>query len=675
MRFIIPIVLSVMLLSVACNTKHEATINFSYMDTTVRAQDDFYRYACGKWSHYHPMPDEHGRFDAAQLLKDSVAAQLHAIVTDIVRHPQEAGSNSEKLAKFYLSGMDTAAINAAGIKPIKFFLDTIDAMNSPADLQGAFALLQRHYINAPFYSTYGPYIMNSNRYAFMMGEDGLGLEVSDYYVNNNDDYLIGIREEYKKHIRNMFVLMGQDSATAQKSAKAAYGIEDQLAKCKLDKTQKFEWTQTYHNADIDYLKKEIPLFDWPKYFSQLGVPIPDTIVIYSGESYFSKLNNIMCQTPIDDWKAYLKFRVMSVLAFALDSGFVNENFHFKKHIMSGMDKNDPRWKQVLDEIIVDFDDALSQLYVERHFSPSAKQRAIDLTVNIKTALGEHIASTTWMCDSTKAKALDKLASTKMKIGYPDDWNDYSSYTMGDLYGDNVIMCMSEYFKYEMSFINKPINNDLWYECVPHEANMFFVQNLNEVMVPAAMLQPPFFFADGDDAVNYGAMGAAIGHEMSHGFDLRGCQFDKHGNLGQWWSDGDKEEFDKLAQKLIDRFNSFIVIDSIHADGEYTLDENLADLCGLIVSYTAFSKTEQWKDQTKLIDGLTPDQRFFLAYAQTWAGSYRDEEIRKRTQTDDHSLFQFRVEGPLPYLEPFEKSFGTKPGDRYYLPDSLKVKIW
>lgn len=665
-----------MLLSVACCTKHaEPTINFSYIDTTVRAQDDFYRYATGRWTIYHPMPDEHSRFDAAQLLKDSVAEQLHDIMANIAYQQQIPGSNVEKLAKFYLSGMDTTTINAAGIKPIKFFLDSIDAINSPAGLQSAIALLQRHYITAPFFIQYGLYLTNSNRYAFILGEDGLGLEVSDFYIYDDDEYLVGIREEYKKHILNMFMLLGQDSATAMESAKATYNIEDQLAKNKLDKTQKFEWTQTYHNADINYLKTELPTFNWTEYFSQLGLPIPDTIVIYSRDNYFKNLDKMLHQTPIDDWKAYLKFRVISGLAFALDSRFVDENFHFKKHILSGQDKNDPRWKQVLDEIIVDFDDALSELYVKNHFSPTAKQRAIDLAENIRAALSEHIANASWMCDSTKVKALDKLASTRLKIGYPDEWRDYSSYTMSDLYGDNVIMCMSEYFKYEMSFINKPINHKLWYECVPHEANMFFVQNLNEVMVPAAMLQPPFFFANGDDAVNYGAIGAAIGHEMSHGFDLRGCQFDKHGNLGLWWTDSDKEAYDMLAQKLVDRFNSFIVIDSTHADGEYTLDENIADLGGLIIAYTAFSKTKQWKDQTKLIDGLTPDQRFFLAYAQTWAGCYRDEEIRKRTQTDDHSLFHFRVEGPLPNIDPFIKAFDIKPGDRYYLPDSLKTIIW
>ncbi len=644
------------------------------MDTTVRPQDDFYNYANGFWAANHPMPDDYSRYEASDVLNEMTFQQILDILNDLTSHPQPTGSNAEKLAKFYLSGMDTATINAAGIEPIRFFLDTIDAIQRPADLQNAITLLQKHYLTSPFYILYGPYLSNGDIYAFVIGEEGLGLDMNEFYLDN-DEYSIEIREEYKKHIRNLFVLMGQDSATAMQSAMAAYRIEHKIAEITLNKMEQQNPINKLRHVTTDDLSTMIPTINWNKYFSQLGLPIPDTIVLNSEKSYFTKLDKMMNQLPIDDWKAFLKLKVLNGMATALGSSFVTESFNFNNRFLGGQIEETPRWEQVFESIKNDFDDAISEQYIKRHFSPEAKNHAIEIAENVRSALAEHIGNAVWMCDSTRTKALKKLNHMRLKIGYPPQWVDYSSFIMCDNFTTNVLTALREYFKYEMSFIDKQNDHTQWYEVVAFDADMYNVINQNEIIVPAAFLQPPYFFINGDDAVNYGALGAALGHEMSHGFDMQGRQYGDHGELIDWWTDSDKAAFNQQLQKLINQFNSFIVIDSMHADGEFTAIENTADLGGLLIAYTAFSKTEQWKDQTKLIDGLTPDQRFFIAYAQSWAGSYRDEEIRHRTKTDKHSLVRFRVEGILPNIDAFVKAFGVKPGDKYYLPDSLRAKIW
>ncbi|MBR6081457.1 MAG: M13 family metallopeptidase [Salinivirgaceae bacterium] len=675
MKFAIPTFLLALTLATACCSKHNnATINFADMDTTVRPQDDFYNYANGRWTLNHPMPDDYSSYDVADVLTETTYQQILDIITEVTTHPQKPGSSAEKLAQFYLSGMDTATINAAGIEPIRFFLDTIDAIQRPADLQNAITLLQKHYFISPFFILYGPYLSNGDVYALVIGEEGIGLDVSEYYLED-DEYSVEIREEYKKHIRNLFVLMGQDSATAQRSAMAAYGIEHRIAEITLDKVEQFNPTGKLRNVTVDELGVMMPTIDWPKYFSQLNLPIPDTIVLDSEKSYFVKLDKMMNQVPINDWKAFLKLKVLLETAKFLDSGFAREWFHFDRQIMGGQVSMPPRWKLMIEAMKNNFDDVISELYIERHFPQETKNHVVEIAENVRAALAEHISQATWMQDSTKAKALKKLSCTRLKIGYPPQRNDFSSLTMCDNFTTNVLNVLKNNFEYEMSFIGKVNDHSQWYEVVPFEANIYNVANQNEVILPAAFMQPPYFFANGDDAVNYGSLGAALGHEMTHGFDPQGRQYGNHGELSDWWAESDKEAFDCQLQKLIDRFNSFIVIDSMHADGEFTVGENTADLGGLVVAYTAFSKTEQWKDQTKLIDGLTPDQRFFIAYAQSWAGSYRDEEIRNRTKTDPHSLVWFRIEGPLPNIDAFVKAFNVKPGDRYYLPDSLRAKIW
>ncbi len=675
MRCLLPLAI-VTLLLVSCESKPTADIiSFADIDTTIRPQDDFYDYANGRWIARNPVPENGSRYCVSDQINAMVDQQIIDVIRDITSHKQTPGSTNEKLAFFFKSGMDTVSINAAGLKPVQYMLDTIDSMQNLSDLQNRIALLQKHYFKSPFSIQYGPYLSNSSTFAFVIGTDGLVMEDRELYLDD-DEFCEEIRGKYKRYIENMFRHMGQDSATAVRSAQATYDIEYRIAEISLDKMLSQNQSYVIHNNSIDDLTAQMPTFNWGKYFEQIGVPIPDTIVIRADDLYLSRLDTIMRQVPIDDWKSYLKFLFIDGISVALDSNFVNEHFDFKMRTLSGQEKNDPRWKQVLNELKSVFDDAIGKLYIDNYFSPKSKERALEMANNIKSALAERISNADWMCDSTKVKALRKLENCRLKIGYPDNhWVDYTNFVMGDSYATNILKCLSEYFKYEMSFINQNIGLDLWYEILPSTANMYYVYNQNEIIVPAAMLQPPMFYANGDDAINYGAIGASIGHELTHGFDIQGQMFDEFGNLNDWWTDSDKLEFNRRAQNLIDRYNSFIVIDTIHADGELTFNENLADLGGLLVAYTAFSKTEQWKDQTKLIDGLTPDQRFFIAYAQTWAGIYRDESIRQRTKSSGHSLSRYRIEGPLPNIDAFVKAFNIKPGDKYYLPDSMKTHIW
>ena len=672
MRRLLPLVI-VSVLLVSCMRNHSAcTVDIANMDTTVRPQDDFYQYACGRWIASHPMPEDKSEYDVSTYVACNVDSQIHDIILDVVNSKYEPGSINEKIATFFKSGMDTLAIEAEGIKPLQFFFD---AMRSVADLQNGITLLQKHYLISPFAIQYGPYLSNSSVMAFVISEDGIALDDAEFYLDD-DEYYEEVRAKYKEFQMKLFMLLGQDSSTALQSAEVAYNIEYKLAQMSLDKEQSKNRTHVVHNCNLDDLAEQLPAFDWHKFFKQLEIPIPDTIVISAGNLYLRELDTLIRQTSIDDWKIYLKYQVVRGMATTLDSAFVNEDFYFKKRFLYGQEKKAPRWSLVLDEVKYDFDDAIGKMYVDKYFPPEAKRRVQEMTAKLKEAMAKRISDVSWMCDSTKAKALHKLAKTRLKVGCPETFVDYSDYVMCNSYATNVITCMSQYFKYEMSFINREIDTEsVWYEILPYNVNMYTVYNQNEIVIPAAILQPPFFYADGDDAVNYGAVGAAIAHELTHGFDTQGRMYDSDGNLNDWWTDKDKEEFDKEAQKLIDRFNSFIVIDSMHADGEFTLCENVADLGGLVVAYEAFSKTEQWKDQTKLIDGLTPDQRFFIAYAQTWAGSYRDEAIRQLTKTNQHSLFRYRTEGPLPNIGAFEKAFDIKPGDKYYVPDSLKINIW
>jgi putative endopeptidase len=457
-------------------------------------------------------------------------------------------------------------------------------------------------------------------------------------------------------------------------ADVVFKFEKRLAIASMDRMELRDPQKTYHKMKVTDLAQIAPAIDWSRYFEQLQVPNPDSLVV-SQPDFVTEVSKMINDVPVEEWKAYFAWNLMNDASPYLSSAFVNESFDFYGKVLYGIEKQRPRWKKVLQATNGSLSEALGEIYVAKYFPPEAKTRMLQLVGNLKIALGERIQHLDWMSDTTKTNALAKLNAMNVKIGYPDKWKDYSTLEVkDDAYILNLVRASKFGFRDMVTKINKPVDKTLWHMS-PQTVNAYYNPVQNEIVFPAAILQPPFFYLDGDDAVNYGAIGVVIGHEMTHGFDNRGRQYDKEGNLKNWWTAEDEKRFNERTQVLVKRFNNFIVLDTVHANGQYTLGENIADLGGLNISYTAFTKTKQWQNQTNKIAGFTPDQRFFLSFAKVWAELVRDEQILEATQTDVHSLGRFRVQGPLPNMPEFIAAFDAKPGDTYYLADSLRAKIW
>jgi len=654
------------------NNKKQETLNLDNMDLSINPAEDFYKYANGNWLANTKIPDDKSRYSVFDILNDRTNQQLRDLFDNLNSSKQEAGSNAEKITMFYNSGMDTAAINKAGIEPIKFLLDTISNIRNTTDFQDAIALFHIYGINSPFNAFCDIDSKNSTMNALMIVQGGLGLPNRDYYLQN-DSYFSDIRSAYKKHIYNTFNLLGQDSVTAAKSADCVYEIEYKIAEISMDKEQMRDPFLTYNKMDIGQLSTLTSSIDWNRLFNKMLIDTPEFVIVMQTD-FMRNLDNIIKNTDIANLKTFLTWHATNDYSSYLSADFENEYFDFYERILSGKMQQKPRWERILSTTSNLLDEAVGQLYVEKHFPPKAKQRALDMVANLRTALTDRLNNLTWMSEATKTKAKEKLSAINVKVGYPNKWFDFSGYQTCDSYAKNIINIMKYRYEANMKYIGKPVDKERWYMS-PQTVNAYYMPTMNEIVFPAAILQPPFFYAEGDDAINYGAIGVVMGHEITHGFDDEGRNYDKDGNINEWWTTEDAEKFEERAQTLINRFDSFIAIDTMHANGTYTLGENIADLGGLNIAYSAFSKTKQWENQSAKIDGFTPDQRFFIAYAQVWCQLIREEAIRQLTQTDPHSLGCYRVEGPLPNIEAFIKAFDVKPGNRYYLPDSLKTVIW
>lgn len=643
----------------------------SNMDTLANPANDFYRYANGGWIDSHPIPGDESSYDVSGELQRTVDQQISDIINDLTKHKHKKGSVEDDIVKFFLSGMDTARTYSEGLAPLQFMFDTIDNIKSISDLQNGIAILQKYCVNAPLDFECGPNPNNTNFLICKIYDFGMALYDRTYYLN--DDYS-EIIETYRKHIEKMLSLYGLDSVTAQKSANAIYNIEYEIAKItpkvisSLNPTMKTEMT-------LEDLLAIAPNIDWEKIFSQIDCPRPKRIILYCGQEYMSGINTLLETIPINDWKIYFKYMILDSFSRYTSKAFSDENHDFFHKYLCGEDEH----TQLIDNVITDitnylYEEPIGKLYVDKYYSEQTTNAIATMTDNIKEAMEEHIMAATWISSTTREYAIKKLKAMQFKIGHTKNWTkDFGSF-ISDSYVSNIINTYKYYGKTERSYIDKPLDKSLWI-LPPQNVNAIYIRDLNSIEIYAAQLQPPYYYRNGDDAVNYGAIGYIIAHEITHGFDNLGKYYGTDGSTHNWWNTTDSLKFAERAQTLIDRFNSFIVIDTMHADGEYTLDENIADLGGLEIAYTAFTKTKQWEDQTKLIDGLTPDQRFFISYAQSMAGTYRDEAIINYTITDNHALNQYRVEGPLPSMDAFIKAFDIKPGDRYYLPDSLRTRIW
>lgn len=651
------------------NEKSKA-IDLKNLDTSVRAADDFDQYANGGWKVNNPMPDDKSRYGTFDKLRDEAEKQLQTLFDEVTAEEHEPGSVGQQIADFYNTGMDTAKIEAQGVEPLMPYLNEIEALSSVADVQRLVVKYHKEG-NGVLFSFFGSADkQNSHRVISQLYQGGLGMSDRDYYLQT-DNRSIEIRNEYVQHMAKMFSLAGDSESLAQQKAERVMALETRLAKASLSRLEQRDPHRTYNKMKLESLVELSPDFDWGNFFAQMGFPNEDEINV-AMPGFFAEISQMMNDIPLDDWKAYLDWNVINGAAPYLSSDFVDRDFYFYGKVMKGQEENRERWKRVQGTTSSVLSEAIGQLYVARYFPPEAKQRMVDLVENLRISLGQRIDNLEWMGEDTKAKAHEKLATINVKIGYPDKWRDYSSLQVKtDSYLANIMRSRAFNAEYSRNKINKPVDKGEWY-MPPQMVNAYYSPSMNEIAFPAAILQPPFFYLNADDAVNYGAIGVVIGHEITHGFDDQGRKYDKEGNLNEWWTADDASRFDERAQVLVNQFDEFVVLDTLHADGELTLGENIADLGGLNISYQAYKNAS---NETESIDGFTPDQRFFLAYAHLWANNVRDKEIVRLTKEDVHSLGRLRVLGPLRNMPEFYAAFDVKEGDNMYLPEDERAKIW
>ncbi len=648
----------------------EPAISLLDMDTSVDPGHDFDAYANNGWKKLNQLPADRARFGSFDKLAEVAEKQLNELVKETASTTNEKGSIADKTATLFNLGMDSAKISQQGISPLKSYFDEIEKVATLDDVE--IQISKFHSCGfAPLFGFYGSTdAKNSSMVIAQLTQAGIGMPDRDYYIND-DARSLDLRTKYVIYVGKMFRLLGDDEATATKNSETVMNMETRLAKASMTRLEQRDPNKTYNKTTTKGLIEHSPAFNWNRYFISQGVGDPGEINL-NQPLFIVEVSNMLKEVPVEDWKVYLRWNLINGTAPYLSDDFINTRFDFYGRAMSGTEQMRPRWKRVLGVTSDALSEAIGQLYVAKYFPAEAKDRMLKLVENLRISLGERIQNLEWMGDDTKVKAMEKLNAINVKIGYPDKWRDYSGLDIpDDSYVENVIRSNKFETAYNYSKINKPVDKMQWFMS-PQTVNAYYSPDMNEIVFPAAILQPPFFFLKGDDAVNYGAIGVVIGHEMTHGFDDEGRKFDKSGNLTDWWTAEDSKKFDERTKVLVDQFNNYVVLDSIHADGKLCLGENIADLGGLNISYQAFKKANK---DTEPIDGFTPDQRFYLAYAHVWAQNIRDKEILRRTKEDPHSLGNLRVIGPLKNVPEFYTAFNIKPGQPMYLDEEQRVKIW
>ena len=649
--------------------KMTSGIKLENLDTTAVRGADFYQYACGGWMAAHPLTDEYSRFGSFDFLAENNREQLKGLIAEIAQGNHEKGTVAQKIADLYNLAMDTVKLNAEGMAPIQAEFDKIAAIK---DVEGILETVVDLQGSAFFQFYVGADIMDSKNNIFELYQGGIGLGEKEYYLED-DEATVNIRNEYKKHIVKMFQLAGMDEAKATQNMEAVMEIETRLAKVSYSAVEQRNPAANYHKMTLDELKKEIPGFDWDAYLNKLGVQ-GVTFLNVSQIPPVKEAVEIINTLPMDKQIAYLQWKLIDSAATYLSADFDEQNFAFYGKVMSGKKEQQPRWKRAVGTVNSVLGEAVGQMYVEKYFPAAAKERMIQLVKNLQVALGERIQALEWMGDSTKAKAMEKLNTFYVKVGYPDKWKDYSKLNVEkDSYWANIKRASDFAVEEMLAKAGKPVDIDEWH-MTPQTVNACYNPTTNEICFPAGILQYPFFDMNADDAFNYGAIGVVIGHEMTHGFDDQGRQFDKEGNLKDWWTAEDAERFNERSKVLVDFFNNIEVLPGLMANGELTLGENIADHGGLQVAYQAF------KNATKdaplaVVDGFTPEQRFFLAYSGVWAGNIRDEQARVYTKSDSHSLGRWRVNGALPHINAWYEAFDITENDPLYITPEKRASIW
>ncbi len=654
------------------NNKVYTTLDIANLDTTVAPGTDFYQYATGGWQAANPLPPEYSRYGSFEKLAEENRKQIQSLIEELGKQQNPKGSNAQKVGDLYNIAMDSIKLNAEGVTPLKPFIDEIAAAKDKKEIVCLMAKVSK-YASSPFFGFYvGPDDKNSSMNIVHLFQSGLGMGDRDFYLEQ-DERSNMLRREYVKLMETQFCNAGYTEENARKAAKTVMRIETELAKSHVTKEMRRIPELNYHKFMVSELNTKVAHFDWEYYFDQMGAKGIDSLNVSQIEPIQTSIA-IINREPIENLRQYLSWKVINSAAGYLSDDFVNANFEFYGKAMSGSKELKPRWKRSIDVVNSALGEVVGQLYVEKYFPSEAKERMMELVDNLMKSLGERIDNLEWMSETTKTKAQEKLAAFTVKIGYPDKWKDYSALEIeNDSYWANIMRCSDFEYNDMIKDLGKPVDKSKWFMS-PQTVNAYYNPSSNEICFPAGILQPPFFYMNGDDAINYGGIGVVIGHEMTHGFDDQGRKYDKVGNLNEWWTEDDAKRFEERAKVLVDYFNNIVVLDTVRANGVFTLGENIADHGGLQIAYHAFLKTPQAKSKEK-IDGFTPPQRFFLSYATLWAANIRDEEILRLTKLDPHSLGKWRVNGALPHIDAWYEAFDIQPTDPMYLPKEKRASIW
>ena len=663
----------------ANKTKEESStkghgIDVTSIDTTVRPQDDFYDYANNNWLKRTEIPATEARWGSFSVLSETNKSNLLAILEESAANSKaEKGSNVQKIGDFYFTSMDSVKLNTEGINPLKPWLAAIDSLKKPEDLTLLAARMHRSRGNV----LWGSYVMadikNSSMNVMYLGQSGTSLPDCDYYLKSDPESK-ALQQQYVMQISKMLQFLGDKPEVADKEALVVMNIETQLAKVSMNAVKQRDIEAQYNKRTIAELSKEAPNINLAAYFTALGAKDIKEVIV-SQPLFMKEMSKMYKSVAINDWKTYFRWHLIDGASPFLSDAIVLQNFDFFEKTLSGSKQLKPRWKRSLEIVDGTMGEALGQIYVEKHFSGDSKKRINEMVDNLTAAYSEHINQLDWMSDETKKMSQVKLKTIIRKLGYPDKWKDYSKLAISrESYFNNVVNASAFAFQFNIDKLGQPVDKTEW-GMSPPTVNAYYNPSVNEIVFPAGIMQPPFFDPQADDAVNYARIGAVIGHEITHGFDDQGSQFDAQGNLKDWWTADDKQKFQTKTKIVIDQFNGYVAIDTLHVIGALTVGENIADLGGFTIAFAALQKSWTGKTKPGKIDGFTPEQRFFLAGAQMWQTKYRDEALKKQVLTNPHSPGKFRVIGPFSNMPEFYAAFGVKEGDKMYRSESVRAKIW
>ncbi len=646
-------------------------IERSNMDFSIKPGDNFYLYANGNWLKKNPVPSSQTRWGNFNILAENNEIRLKKLAEEAMSNPQD-DSVSGRVGRFYASYMDSLALEKEGFAPIKSILKTISQLKSKKDILNQMSIMRTEGLGSPFFGfSVAQDSKNASAYITRLSQGGTTLPDRDYYLKNNNR-MVEIRKAYFNYMQNLFELIGNDEALATAKAKSILDLETALASIQMSRVEMRDPDKTYHKYSVSGLNDLTPSWDWPLMLATLGVAKADSIVI-NNPAFFKSADAIFTALPLEVLRNYLEWNVLKTAAPFLSHDFVQYNFEFESEL-SGQREIKPRWQRASSLTDRMLGDLIGQLYVRKYFNQAAKQRMLSLVNNVQETFASRINALPWMSGATKEQALIKLKAIVNKIGFPDKWKNYEGLAISRDHLFENIENIAKYRYHEMvDKLGKPVDKTEW-GMTPPTINAYYSPVNNEIVFPAGILQYPFFDFNADDAVNYGGIAAVIGHELTHGFDDQGRKFAANGNLHNWWAKEDATKFDELAQMVISQYNGFVVNDSLHVNGKLTLGENLADLGGLAIAYQAFKNTPEGKSDVK-IDGFTPDQRFFLSWAQVWRGNILPQEAAQRILTDPHSPGMYRVNGVVPNMDAWYKAFNITPGDKMYKPENERIKVW